>query len=313
MKAAQIDTYGNPYVIHINENALKPVLKPNQLLIAVSAASINAIDWKFREGYLQKIAPVSLPVTLGGDFAGKVVGVSDDVSEFKVGDDVYGQAIILNGGSGSMAEFVCANVTNTALKPHGITYEEASALPLVGVSALQALEEHIKLQKGQKILIHGGAGGIGHIAIQLAKFLGARVITTVGKNDEVFVKTLGADEIIDYTSQKFEDIVADCDGVFDTVGGDVTDKSFQVLKRGGIIVSMTGQPSQALAQEKGVIAIGQMTQTNTLRLNKLTELIDNGSVKVHIDRTFPLEHVQEAFIYQETSHPKGKVVLRITE
>src|SRR6266404_5901274 len=195
MKAAQINSYGEPDVIQINENSPKPSLKQGQLLIEVYAASINAIDWKFRAGYLQKMAPVQLPVTLGGDFAGKVTEIGEGVSNFKIGEEVYGQAIILAGGSGSMAEFVAANSANTARKPQSASYEEASALPLVGVSAIQALENHIKLHSGQKILIHGGAGGIGHIAIQFAKSLGAYVATTVKIEDSDFVKNLGVDEV----------------------------------------------------------------------------------------------------------------------
>lgn len=311
MKAAQINSYGEPEVIQISDNTPKPTLKSGQILIENYAASINPIDWKFRAGFLQKMAPVPLPATLGGDFAGKVSEVGEDISDFKVGDQVYGQAIILNGGSGSIAEYVAANGANTSLKPKTASFEEASALPLAGVSAVQALEEHIKLQKGQKIIIHGGAGGIGHIAIQLAKSVGAYVATTVKAEDMEFVKSLGADETIDYTSQKFEELLKEYDAVFDTVGGETTDKSFQVLKKGGILVSMLGEPKQELSQKYEVTALGQGTQTDTVRLTRLAELVDKGQIKVHIDKIFPLKQVQEAFTYQEKIHPKGKVVLRI--
>ncbi len=311
MKAAQINSYGGPDVIQINENTPKPTLKSGQILVENYAASINAIDWKFRAGYLQKMAPVPLPVTLGGDFAGIVTEVNEGVSDFKVGDEVYGQAIVLNGGSGSMAQYVVANGANTALKPKTANFEEASALPLVGVSALQALEEHINLTKGQKILIHGAAGGIGHIAIQFAKSLGAYVATTVKAKDFGFVKGLGADEAIDYTSNKFEELLKDYDSVFDTVGGETTDKSFQVLKKGGIIVSMLGQPNEELAEKYGVTAIGQGTKTDTAHLNHLSKLVDSGRIKVHIDKVFPFEQVKEAFTYQEKVHPRGKVVIKV--
>lgn len=311
MKAAQINSYGEPEVIQVSDNTPKPTLKSGQVLVENYAASINAIDWKFRAGYLLKMAPVPLPATLGGDFAGIVTEVGEDISDFKVGNQVYGQAIILNGGSGSIAEYVAANMANTSLKPKTASFEEASALPLAGVSAVQALEEHIKLQKDQKILIHGGAGGIGHIAIQLAKSVGAYVATTVKAEDMEFVKSLGADEAIDYTSQKFEELLKEYDAVFDTVGGETTDKSFQVLKKGGILVSMLGEPKQELSQKYEVTAIGQGTQTDTTRLTRLTELVDAGKIKVHIDKIFPLKQVQEAFTYQEKIHPKGKVVLQI--
>lgn len=311
MKAVQISSYGDPSVIQVNENTPTPTLKPGQILVENSAASINAIDWKISEGYLQKMAPVTLPITLGGDFAGKVTEVGEGVTEFAVGDEVYGQAIILNGGSGSMAEYVAANSANTALKPTTASWEEAGALPLVGVSSLQALEDYMHLQSGQKILIHGGAGGIGHIAIQLAKSLGAYVATTAKTEDIPFVKSLGADEVIDYKTQKFEEILTDYDGVFDTVGGDTTDTSFQVLKKGGVLVSMLGQPKPELAEKYGVTAIGEMTATDTHHLQHLAKLVDANKIKVHIDKTFPLAQVQEAFTYQEKSHPNGKVVLEI--
>ena len=311
MKAAQINSYGDSKIIEVNQDSPKPTPKPGQVLVEVISASINPVDWKFREGHLQKMAPVSLPVTLGGDFSGKIVEVNDDVTDLKIGDEVYGQAIVLNGGSGSMAEFVAANNANTALKPTSIDFEKASALPLVGVSALQALEDHIKLQSGQKILIHGGAGGIGSIAIQVAKSIGAYVATTVSAKDVDFVKELGVDEVIDYKAQKFEDLLHNFDGVFDTVGGETTDKSFQVLKKGGVIVSMLGQPSEELAKKYEVTVLGQGTQTDTAHLKHLAELVDSGKISVHVDKVFPLDQVQEAFVYQETNHPRGKVVIKI--
>lgn len=313
MKAVQIHTYGGVDVLELNENAPKPTPSKNQVLIEVYAASINPIDWKIRAGYLQKMAPVALPATLGGDFAGRVVEVSDDGPNFKVGDEVYGQAIILNGGSGSFAQYVVANSAHTALKPNAATFDEAGALPLVGVSAVQALEEHIKLQNNQKILIHGGAGGIGHIAVQLAKALGAYVVTTVASGEKDFAKQLGADEVIDYNTQKFEKIIQDFDAVFDTVGGETTHKSFQVLKKGGVLVSMLGQPDKGLAQKYGVTAIGQGTNTNSSHLTRLAELVNAGKIKVHVDTVYPLEKVKEAFTRLENGHPQGKVVLKIKD
>lgn len=310
MKAIQINSYGGPEVLQVVESP-DPSVNKGQVIIEVYAASINPFDWKFRAGYLQKMAPVPLPIILGGDFAGKVTKVAPGITEFKTGDEVYGQAIILNGGSGSFAQYVAANVTNTAFKPKTASFDEAGALPLVGVSALQALEEYVKLQNGQKILIHGGAGDIGHIAIQLAKAFSAYVVTTVKTEDMKFVKNLGADEVIDYKKQKFEEILKDFDAVFDMVGGEVTDRSFQVLKKGGVLVSMVGQPNQKLAQKYGVSAIGQSTQANTVHLTHLAQLVDNGKMKVHVDKVFPLEQMQEAFKYQEEVHPQGKVVIKM--
>ncbi len=310
MKAVQINSYGGIEVLEINQNTPVPSPKDGQVLVENHAASINPIDWKIRAGYLKEMAPLSFPTTLGGDFAGIVKEVGKNTN-FKVGDEVYGQAIVLNGGSGSFAEEIAANATNIARKPKTVSFEKASALPLVGTSAVQALEEHIKLQKDQKILIHGGAGGIGHIAIQLAKALGAYVATTVSSDNMDYVKELGADEVIDYKNQAFEDLLKEFDAVFDTVGVEATDKSFKVLKKAGIIVSMLGQPNPELAQEYGVTAIGQNTVTNTAHLDRLAALIDSGKIKVHVDKVFPLEEVKEAFKHLEEDHPRGKVVLKI--
>lgn len=311
MKAAQFKSYGGPDVIDINTNAPEPTLKDGQILVDNYAASINPIDYKVREGYMQKITPLSFPATIGGDFAGKVVKVSESVKEFKTGDNVYGQAIVLNGGSGTMAEFVAANAKNTALKPETANFEEAGALPLAGVSALQGIADHINLQQDQKILIHGGAGGIGHIAIQLAKSFGAYVATTVKKEDFDFVRKLGADEVIDYKSQQFEGILKDYDAVFDTVGGEITHKSFMVLKPGGIIVSMIQPMDQELARKHNVTAILQGTKTNTEHLKHLAELVDAGRIKVFIDKIYPLEQVRQAYSYQEKQPSVGKVVVKI--
>ena len=311
MKAVQINRYGGAGVLEINKNAPTPSPIKGQVLVEVYAASINPFDWKVRAGYLKDMMSLQFPATLGGDFAGKVIELGEDISDFKKGDEIYGSANVFGGGSGAFAQFAAANVANTSLKPKSVSFEEAAALPLVGASAIQALEEHIKLQKGQKILIHGGAGGIGHVAIQLAKTLGAYVATTVSLDDKEFAKDLGADEVIDYKNEKFEEKLKDLDAVFDNVGGETTDRSFLVLKKGGIIVSMLGQPNPQLAQKHGVTGIGQGTEINTKYLKRLAELVDSGKIKAQVDKVFPLDKVKEAFDYQEKDSPRGKVVLRV--
>lgn len=312
MKAVQINKYGGIEVLEIKEDAPKPIPSKDQVLIEVYAAGLNPVDWKIREGYLQQMTNLEFPVVMGGDFSGVVIEVEKEVSEFTKGDKVYGSALVLNGGSGAFAQFATANIKNTAKKP-SIDFSNAAALPLVGSSAIQALKEHIKLQKEQKILIHGGAGGIGHIAVQIAKMIGAYVATTVNASDIDFVKQLGADEVIDYKTQKFEEILKDFDAVFDTVGGETTEKSFQVLKNGGILVSMAGEPDKELSQKYGVIGIGQFTNTSTKHLNRVAELTNNGKIKVNIDKIFPLEEITKAFACQEETHPKGKIVLKIKD
>ncbi|MEK7113156.1 MAG: NADP-dependent oxidoreductase [Patescibacteria group bacterium] len=311
MKAVQINSYGGSEILEITENAPKPSVTKGQVLVEVYAASINPIDWKVRAGYLKEMVPLQFPATLGGDFSGVVTEASKDVTNFKVGDEVYGQGGILNGGSGSFAQFVAANVTKILVKPKGLDFTNAAALPLTGISALQALEDNIHLSKGQKILIHGGAGGIGTIAIQLAKSLGAYVATTVSASDMDYAKSLGADEVIDYKNEAFENKLADFDAVFDTVGGETTDKSFKVLKKDGVIVSMVGQPNEKLAKKYGVTAIGQNTEGNTERLNRLAKLVNSGKIKAHVDKVFSLEQAKEAFGHLEEGHPRGKVVFKI--
>lgn len=312
MKAVHYNSYGDAQVLEFTENAPKPQLQKEQVLIQVKAVSINPIDWKVRAGYLQKMVPLHFPVIIGGDFAGVVTEVGESVTEFNIGDEVYGQGGILNGGSGSFAEFVAAQVNKTSSKPSHTNFEQAASLPLVGISALQAVEDEIDIQPDQKILIHGGAGGIGSIAIQIAKAKGAYVATTVGTKDIEFVKQLGADEVIDYKIQQFETMLKDFDAVFDTAGGDTVSKSFAVLKPGGILVSMNGKPDEQLAQQYHVRVIGQASESNPDRFKRLTDLVESGKVKPEIDKVFPLLEAKDAFAYQEKSHPRGKVVLTIS-
>jgi alcohol dehydrogenase len=316
MRSAQMKGYGSSEVVEINQNAAAPNDPSDEkVLVKVKAAGVNPIDWKIREGYMQQMIPLQFPSTLGMDFSGTIEKVGAGVSGFNVGDDeVYGQASVTRGGSGAFAEIALANADSIAHKPKSLNHQEAAGLPLVGVSAWQALVETIGLTDGQKkILIHGGAGGIGSIAIQLAKRLGAYVATTVSTNDKQFVKELGADEVIDYKTQTFEDLLPhDYDAVFDTVGGETYKRSFEVLKRGsGMIVSMLEQPNQQLMEQFGVKAIFQFTQVNRERLTKLAQWVDQNNIRVNVDRTFPLEEAGKALDYQKDVHPRGKVVLAI--
>lgn len=318
MKAAQFKDYGGPEVIEIVE-VEKPVPKKDQVLIEVKSASINPFDYKIRRGYMKESMPLEFPVTIGGDLSGVIVEIGEGVAGFKVGDEVFGQAYNFGASSGSMAEFAAANLGSIALKPKSVNFDEAAALPLVASSAIQALEEHINLKKGQKILIHGGAGGIGSIAIQLAKHLGAYVATTVSSEDIDFVKNLGADQVIDYKHEDFSEILSSppaggFDAVYDTVGGEVTDKSFKVLKKGlGVLVSMLGEPNGELAAQFEVKAIGQGTKTNSTHLLRLAQLVDEGVIKPQVDKVFPLDQTRQAYEYAENKHSKGKVVINIAD
>jgi NADPH:quinone reductase-like Zn-dependent oxidoreductase len=316
MKSTQIKRYGGSEVVEINQSTPAPNdPSAGKVLVDVKAAGVNPADWKIREGYFQQMMPLQFPSTLGMDFSGVIEKVGEGVPDFKQNDEVYGQAAVIRGGSGTFAEMALGNADNIARKPITLSHEEAAGLPTVGVTAWQALVDIIGLSKGQKILIHGGAGGIGSIAIQLAKHLGAYVATTVSTNDKQFVKEeLGADEVIDYKTQTFEDLLPhEYDAVFDTVGGETYTRSFKILKRGGIIVSMLEQPNQELMDRFGVKAISQFTQVNRERLTKLAQWVDQNNIRVNIDRTFPLDEAGKALDYQRDVHPRGKVVLQVSK
>ncbi len=317
MKSARIKGYGSTnHVIEIDQNT--PALNDpseGKVLVKVNAAGVNPIDWKMSEGYLQQVMPIEFPATLGWDFSGIVEKTGAGVFNIKQGEEVYGQASVVMGGSGTFAEMALANADNIARKPITLSHEGAAGLPTVGVSAWQALVEIIGLSKGQKILIHGGAGGVGSIAIQLAKYLGAYVATTVSEKDKQFVKEeLGADEVIDYKTQTFEDVLSshDYDAVLDTVGGETYIRSFKVLKKGsGIIVSTLEQPNQELMEKFGVRAIFVFSQVSRERLTKLAQWVDQNNIHVNVDKTFPLEDAAKALDHQRVAHPRGKVVLAI--
>ena len=314
MKSIQIKKYGGSDVVEVNKTASVPSISSGKILVNVKASGVNPSDWKIREGYFQQMAPLQFPSTLGGDFSGivKQIGEDDNISsDFKQGDDVYGCASVLKDGSGAFAELALVNKDSIAYKPKSLNYVVAAGLPLVGICAWQALVENIGLSKDQKILIHGGAGGIGSIAIQLANHLGAYVTTTVSTNDKQFVQELGADHIIDYKKENFEDVIHDYDAVLDTVGGETYIRSFKVLKKGGIIVSTLEQPNSELMNQYGIRAIFQFAQVNRERLTKLAQWVDQNNVKVNVDKTFSLDEAAKALDYQKDVHPRGKVVLTV--
>ena len=314
MKSVQISGYGSSDVIKI-ENSPIPSPSTGKIQAKIIAAGVNPVDWKIREGHFREMIPLQFPATLGLDFSGVVEQIevnSDAPLDFKQGDEVYGQASISSGGSGAFAELALANKDSIADKPKSLSHLQAAGLPRGGVSAWQALVENIGLSKDQKILIHGGAGGIGSMAIQLAKHLGAYVGTTVSINDKQFVQEMGADQIIDYKKENFEEIVHDYDAVFDTVGGETYKRSFRVLAKGsGIIVSMLEQPKSELMSQYGIKALFLFSQVNRQRLTKLAQWVDQNNIKVNIDKTFPLDEADKALDYQKDVHPRGKVVLTV--
>lgn len=310
MKVAQINRYGHSDAIEIIDIE-KPKAGKGQVLVKVYASCINPIDIKIREGFLEKIIPISFPFVLGSDFAGVVTETGEGVTDFSIGNKVYGSGSRLAGASGAFAEFLAVPIGLVAKMPQNLDFNEAAAVILTGVSAVQALTEHFKLQSGQKILIHGGAGGIGTMAIQIAKNLGAHIATTATGEGIDYVKKLGADEVIDYKNQAFYELLSGYDAVFDMVGGEVFEKSFKVLKRGGIIVSMVAQDEKNLAGQYGVTVISQFTKVNTEHLNMLADFIGKKFVKPYIDKIYPFDKIKEAFEEQEKGRVLGKIVIEI--
>lgn len=304
MKAAQIKNYGHTEIIQVvDTEKLRP--GEGQVLIEVHAAGLNPFDTMLREGYVKDTMPLRFPATLGRDLAGTVAELGSGVSGLAAGDIIYGQ------GSGSLAEYALSTPSRVAKAPSNLSPVESASLPIVGVSALQALTEHLNLQTGQRLLIQGGAGGIGAIAVQLAKHLGAHVTATAAGPGVGYVKQLGADQIIDYTQPSVESSGAPYDAVFDTVGGDTYQKSLDLLRPGGVIVTMAAQVDQADAKKRGITAVGQFTQVTTSRLNQLTRLVEEGIITPHVAQVFDLDHTVEAFKAREAGKFLGKVIVEI--
>lgn len=308
MKAVQFNEYGDASVLKVVDIE-KPSVSTGQVLVDVAAVSLNPFDSKLRDGVMKDGIPLNLPITIGGDIAGVVSELGEGVSDFAVGDKVYGQANAVAGNSGAFAEFAATKATQIAKAPSNLTLEEASSLPLIGVSALQAVHDHLDVQSGQKLFVHGGGGGIGSIAIQIAKHLGAYVATTATGEDIEYVRSLGADEIIDYASADYAESLSSYDAAFDTVGDDFN-KMIGILARGGKAVSMVASADEARASELGVTAQTQGTRVTTEKLDALRDLVESGIVTVRIGKTFPLDQVIEAFQVREAGE-KGKVVVTI--
>jgi alcohol dehydrogenase len=310
MKAAQITGYGGKEVFEITENAEKPVIGEGQVLVEVSAAGVNPFDNTVLAGNARGMAELEFPAVLGGDFAGTVAELSEGVVGFEVGQKVYGQASPLSG-HGSFAEFTPVKASQLAGLPINLDFVSAAALPLTSASAYQALVEHIGLQPDQRILIHGGAGGIGSMAIQIARNIGAYIATTARTDEADYVKGLGADEVIDYQTQDFSEILKDYDAVYDTVGGETTAKSYTILKPGGALVSMLSQPDEELVEKYEIKFTAQFTRVTTEKLSKIAELVTAGKLHVNVDKVFPLNQAGEALEYLKTGHPRGKVVIQV--
>ena len=306
MKAAVIREYGAAIEI---SDVPQPALLADSVLIEVHAASVNPVDGIVQAGYLKEMMPITFPFTMGFDVSGVVVEVGDQVRKFKIGDEVFSRP---NGmQAGTIAEYAVIKEEELAIKPSNISHQEAASIPLVGLTAWQAMVTKGKLQKGQKILIHAGSGGVGTLAIQMAKHLGAEVATTTSAVNAEMVKNLGADVVIDYKTQKFEEELSDYDLVFDMMGGEIMEKSFKILKKGGCLVSIKGEDSKGLAKQYGVRFEAFFMWPSGEMLSQLAQLISDGALKPVIDRTFSIDQVQEAYGYLQGGRAKGKIVIQV--
>ncbi|WP_375417591.1 NADP-dependent oxidoreductase [uncultured Hymenobacter sp.] len=317
MKAVRIHAFGGPEVLQI-ENVARPVPAPDEILVRVYASGINPVDWVVREGSNDALRPLlQLPMTLGWDAAGAVEETGSEVTAFQKGDAVYGVPNF--PGDGSYAEYCAAKASQFALKPKSLGFNEAAGVPLAGLTAWTALFEHGQLQPGQRILIQGASGGVGSFAVQFAKAKGAYVIGVASAGNLEYVKQLGADEVIDYRSQPFEELVHDLDVVLEA--SPLRDnaerlRAVTVLKEGGILVSVNTdfpfdeavQAALTKKQVKGELAANQPRQD---WLTEITQLIDAGQVKVFVSQVFPLEQVAKAHGESQTWHVRGKLVLEV--
>ena len=307
MKAAIVRAYGNK--VEVTDIA-PPAMLDHSLMIEVHATSVNPVDNLIRAGYLKGMLPLPLPYTVGNDVSGVVTVVGKDVSGYKVGDAVFARPQSMQ--SGTFAEFVLVKAVDAAHKPAKLSHEQAASLPLVALTAWQALMTKGHLQSGQKVLIHAGSGGVGSIAIQLAKNVGAFVATTTSADNVEMVRALGADGVIDYKSQKFEDIVHDYDLVFDTLGGATRERSYAVLKKGGVLVSIIAPADTSGTAEKlGVKSEVFFMWPSGEQLAQIGALAEQGIVKPLIDRTFSLDNAQAAFDYSQSGRAKGKIVVTV--
>ncbi|WEG13430.1 NADP-dependent oxidoreductase [Pullulanibacillus sp. KACC 23026] len=331
MKAMIIEKYGK-VPLKLADMPIPPIGEKD-VLVEIVAASINPVDFKIRDGKVKMLTKYHMPLIMGNDFSGVVKQVGKGVKKFKVGDELYGRAS--KGRIGTFAEYIAIDEEAVALKPKNLSFEEAASIPLVGLTSYQALHDVLQLSPGEKVLIQAGSGGIGTFAIQLAKAMGVYVATTTSKAGYELVKSLGADQIIDYKKEPFDEMLHNYDGVYDTIGGETLEKAFKIVKPGGQVVSISGLPNARFGMEYG----SGFFKTNLFRLitrhltklekqynvtytflfmkpsgeqlEIITELIESGKIKPVIDRIYPFEEAQKALDYSEAGRAKGKVILKI--
>jgi len=308
MKAVCIYRYGGPEVLTY-EDAPCPHPDAGEVLVRVHAAGINPVDWKIREGHLKEMLAHTFPLILGWDVSGVIEAVGPGTSRLKVGDEVFSRPDVMRDGA--YAEFIVIKESEVALKPKSVDHLHAAALPLAGLTVWQSLFDAADLAAGQRVLIHAGAGGVGHLAVQLAKWRGAHVAATASGRNHEFVRSLGADYVVDYETQRFEEAVQPVDVVFDTMGGDTQERSWKVLKPGGILVSIASPPPPDTAKTHGVRSAFVFTQPNAGQLAEIAGLVDAEKVKVVVETVLPLSDATRAQELSQRGHGRGKIVLRV--
>ena len=307
MKAIRIHTFGGPDVLKLEDVPI-PQPQDDEVLVRIHAASVNPVDYKTREGKYPVVKQQDLPITLGRDFSGTVESCGSRVEGLRKGDPVFA---LLGGDRGAYAQYVVTKAVEFTAKPRSLDHVHAAAIPLAALTAWQGLFDQGKLTSGQKVLIHGGAGGVGHMAVQLAKAKGAWVATTCSGEDIDFVRELGADKAIDYKKQRFEDEVSGIDLVYDLIAGETQTRSFAVLKQGGTMISTLQKPDEAKAKEKNLRVAHYAAQTNAFELAEIAALIDAGKVRAIVARTFDLAQAGAAQDFLAREHVRGKVVLTV--
>ncbi len=306
MKAAIIRDYNTEIEI---ADIAAPELHDDSVLVAVHAASVNPIDYILQSGAMKDNIPLEFPHVMGFDVSGEIIALGKDVAGFKVGDAVFARAN--QQDAGAIAQIARVKADELALKPVNISHAEAASVPLAGLTAWQALISKGRLKKGDKVLIHAGSGGVGTLAIQIAKHFGADVATTCSPRNADLVRKLGADTVINYRDQSFEDELSDYDIVLDMMGGEILNRSFQVLKKGGALISIKGQDTDNLAQEHDVRFEWFFMEPDGAMLADLAKLIEDGIVKPVIDKAYPMEATVDAYAYLKDGHAIGKIVISI--
>ncbi|WP_335132034.1 NADP-dependent oxidoreductase [Nostoc sp.] len=307
MKAIRIHAYGGAENLKYDE-VPRPEPQAGQVLIQVYAAGVNPIDWKIREGFFQQVYDYSLPVIAGADVAGVVASVGDGVTTLQPGQAVYGTADMAL--SGAYAEYAVGYADAIAPKPKTLDYIHAASIPIVAITAWQALFDSANLQPGQSVLIHGGAGGVGRYAIQLAKWKKARVIATASAANLDDLRNLGADQAIDYANQPFEQQVKDVDVVLDLIGGETQARSWQIIRPGGVLVSTLGVPESGIPQGIKAVPVFANLRKNS-QIQEIAQLIDDGQIKASIEQVFELAEAAKAQEVSQHGHPRGKLVLQV--